>query len=254
MAAVLYEKKGKTAYVVINRPEKRNAINYEVRKGLLEAWQKVNDDPDVYSVIMTGGDKIFSAGQDLEEVLNYRQQGREEDLPLLEETYNTYIKKPVIAAINGYCLGAGFLLALKSDIRIASDDAKFGVPEVKLGITPTLGLTVRMAQYLPSAIALELLLLGESLSAEHAYRLGFINKVVPQNEVMPTAEAYADRINQLSPLATQNIKQQYYMGISLSPQVIALSDSIAKLARYSEDYGEGLRAFTEKRKPEWKGK
>ena len=105
MAVVLYEKKGRTAYVIIDRPEKRNAINYDVRQGLSDAWEKTNNDPDVYSVIISGGDTVFSVGQDLEEIRRYRQRELVEDLPLCDKAYDTYIKKPVIAAINGYCLG-----------------------------------------------------------------------------------------------------------------------------------------------------
>jgi len=255
MAEVIYEKKTKIAYIMINRPDKKNAINYEVRQGLMKAWEQVNADPEVYSVIITGKDNVFSVGQDLEELAKYRQNEPVEDLPLnMEQTFGADVKKPVIAAISGYCLGTGFLLALNSDIRIASNDAQFGLPEVKMAIPPEFALTAKVAQYFPRAIALELLLLGDNISAEEAYRLGFINKIVPQRDVMPTAEDYAHKISQFSPLTVRSIKEGFYIGNSLSPQTIALLRTICRLARHSQDYREGITASVEKRKPIYKGK
>jgi enoyl-CoA hydratase/carnithine racemase len=256
MPAVLYEKRGKTAYVTINRPEKLNAINYEVRAGLLESWEKVNKDPDVWSVIITGaGEKAFSAGADMEKTAEFRENEPTADLPLnTESTFGADVMKPIIGAINGYCVGAGFLLSFYCDIRVASENAKFGLPECKRGIVSGHGLNIKVANYFPTGIAAEMLLLGELFDAQKAYHFGYVNKVVPQTDLMSAAETVAWKINNLSPLVMKNIKSCYKVGAGISPQSIEFNDTMARMIRYSEDYKEGINAFAQKRTPVWKGK
>jgi enoyl-CoA hydratase/carnithine racemase len=255
MEAVLFEVKERTAHIKINRPHKRNAINVEVRKGLKRAWEQVNEDPEIYSAIITGDDKVFSVGQDLGELSEFRKKEPVGDLPLnTEEIFGGFVNKPLIAAINGYCLGAGLLLVLNSDFRIAGDTVVFGLPEVKVAVPTALDLPPKIAQNLPKVRAMEMLLLGEFLHAETAYHIGFINRIVEPTQVMAVAEEFASKINELSPFMTRLFKEQYQTITSLPPQVGAFSKTLAKLGRYSEDYREGPRAFAEKRKPVWKSK
>jgi enoyl-CoA hydratase/carnithine racemase len=256
MSEVLYEKKGKTAYITINRPDVLNAINYEVRAALLDSWNRVNEDSDVWSVIITGtGDKAFSVGADVKSTVKYRETAEASDLPLnSESTFGADVIKPVIAAVNGYCLGAGLLISMYSDIRVASQNAKFGLPEIKVCTLAAHGLNVRLPHYFPMCLAVEMLLLGESIDAQRAYECGYLNKLVPQSKLMSTAEEYAYKINNLSPLALMSIKRCYRIGTAISPQAIEFSDAVARMHRYTEDYKEGTRAFIQKRKPVWKGK
>jgi len=255
MAEIIFQKKGKTAYIILNRPDQKNAINLGMRKGLRKAWEKINNDSQIRSVIITGGNKIFSAGQDLVELAEFRKKEPVADLPLNDlETFGANIKKPVIAAISGYCLGAGFLLTLiASDIRIASNTVIFGLPEVKIGVPLSFGIPPILARHFPPAIALELLMLGNNLTAEEAYKNGYINKIVAPDELLSEAEKYAENINELSPLLVRNIKEVLRYEIVPDPKTIALSNTICLLCRKSEDYIEGLKAFKEKRKPQWKG-
>ena len=253
MEVVLFEVKNGTAYVRINRPAKKNALNLEVRKGLNRAWEQVNSDPQICSAIITGGDETFSVGQDLEELSEFRKHEPVEELPLnIEETFGALVKKPLIAAISGYCLGAGLLLVLNSDFRIAGKDVRFGLPEVKVAVPPILDFPLKIAQNLPRVYAMEMLLLGEFLEAETAYRLGFVNRVVEPDRVLASAEEFAVKINKLSPFMTRLFKEQYRIITSQPAQHIAFSETLTKLGRYCEDYREGPRAFKEKRKPVWR--
>lgn len=256
MPELIYEKKGHTAYITINRPEALNSLNYEVRKSLIDTWEEINKDPDVFSVIITGaGDRSFSSGADVKEVDRVRATDPGADLPLdMAETYGITVRKPMIAAINGYCMGTGFLIAVNSDFRIASENARFGVPEVKVAIVGMYGLCVRIYDYFPKTIADEMSLLGEPLSAQDAYRYGFLNKLVPQEKLMETAEEYATKLNSLSPLFIRMIKQTIRTANAPTPQAMAYNDCMNWLGRLTEDAKEGLLAFSEKRKPTWKGK
>jgi enoyl-CoA hydratase/carnithine racemase len=255
MAEIIFQKKGKTAYVILNRPEQKNAINLGMRRGLREAWERIAQDSEICSVIITGGDKIFSAGQDLIELAEFRKKEPVSDLLLNDlETFGANIKKPVIAAISGYCLGAGFLLTLMaSDVRIASNTAIFGMPEVKVGVPLSLGIPPTIVKHFPPAIALELLMLGNNLTAEDAYRNGYVNKIVAPEDLLSEAERYANNFNELSPLLIKNIKEIVRFETVPDAKTIALSNTKCLLCRRSEDYIEGLKAYKEKRKAQWKG-
>ena len=255
-ASIIFEKKGKTAYVILNRPEQNNAINLEMRQGLCDAWKEIEQDPDIWSVIVTGGDRVFSTGQDVIELAKFKKKQPIADLPLNNlNTFGANVGKPVIAAISGYCLGFGFLLTMVAgDIRIASHTAEFGMPEVKIGVPPSLGIPAFVAKCFPPAVAMELFILGNNITAEHAFRLGYVNKVVAPEDLLQTAEAYAEKINSFSPLIVKNIKEVFKKITDPDPGAIALSNAMCLLGRHSEDYIEGPLAFREKRKPEWKGR
>jgi enoyl-CoA hydratase/carnithine racemase len=255
--AVLYETRGKTAYITLNRPEAMNAINAEVLQGLADAWMKVRDDPEVWTAIVTGaGDKAFSAGADLKSMSERRATSDKGEVPpLLGFISSLEVWKPFIAAINGYCLGGGLELALICDIRVATERAIFGFPEVTRAIIPSGGGTQRLPRMVPFGIALESLLTGNHISPQEAYRFGLVNRVVSPAELMPAAEAIASKINENGPLAVRAIKEAAHRGMNMPlDQGLRLENLLSHVVRATEDSREGPSAFAEKRKPVYKGK
>ncbi len=257
MPAVIYEKKGRTAYIIINRPQAMNSFNAEVWRLLNESWIEANRDPDVWSVIVTGaGGKSFSSGIDLKEQVQLLEKGDTITRPWPEVTPMTGLEmwKPVIAAIAGYCIGTGPELALTCDIRIAADNAVFSMTEPQLGRVPAMGCTQRLPRQVPFCNAMEILLTGDRIDAQEAYRIGLVNRVVPLADLMPTAEAYADRLNRNGPLATRAIKEAAYRAKELPlKDGIRFESIIAHEIRQTRDGQEGPRSFVEKRKPVFKG-
>ncbi|HVO25090.1 MAG TPA: crotonase/enoyl-CoA hydratase family protein [Candidatus Margulisiibacteriota bacterium] len=266
--AVLYEKSGGIATVTMNRPEFRNAINPEMLCRLADAWQDVNDDPDIRVAILTGaGDKAFCAGADLDRLVRMMQGLRPPESAFDERIKNDYsiiykgllrnyqVTKPIIAAVRGFCVAGGTEILSCTDIRIAGDDARFGLAEVKWSLFPMGGSTVRLPRQISYCNAMEILLTGEQLSAERALQMGLINKVVPPNQVMPEAHRFADIINSNGPLAVQAVKRSVLAGIGLPPeQALEKEMEIGIPVSMSEDCREGTKAFKEKRKPVFKGR
>jgi len=266
--AVLYEKSGGVATVTMNRPEFRNAINPEMLCRLADAWQDVNDDPDVRVAILTGaGDKAFCAGADLDRLVRMMQGLRPPETDFDERIKTDYtiiykgllrnfqVNKPIIAAVRGFCVAGGTEILSCTDIRIAGDDARFGLAEVKWSLFPMGGSTVRLPRQISYCNAMEILLTGEQLSAERALQMGLINKVVPPNEVLSEAHRYADIINANGPLAVQAVKRSVLAGIGLPPeQALEKEMEIGIPVSMSEDCKEGTKAFKEKRKPVFKGR
>ncbi len=261
MSVVLYEKKGHIAYITLNRPEVMNAINTEVARGLAEAWDNVRDDPEVWTAIVTGaGDRAFSAGADLKEVAAMSMQAEPGGEPVVLSILRFVpmrkpeVYKPFIAAINGVATGGGLELALICDIRIAADSARLGLREVVQSLMPGWGGTQRLPRLIPFGMALEILLTGDFVSAEEAYRIGLVNKVVPFDELMPTAEALANRINENGPLAVRAAKEAAYRGMRMPlDEGLQLERLLLQSLIMSEDAKEGPLAFMQKRKPEYKG-
>ena len=180
--SLIYEKKGKIAYITLNRPEVMNAMDPEMYQALSEAWVDVRDDPDVWCAIITGaGDRAFTAGADLKKTIPREQEKwrfwQTQDEQILNRGLEVW--KPVIAAVNGYCLAGGMTLLLATDLRVAAENAQFGLSEVKRGILPGNGGTQRTLRQLPYPVAMWLLLSGERLTAQEAYQYGLVNKVVP---------------------------------------------------------------------------
>jgi len=266
--AVLYEKKDGVAVVTMNRPEFRNAINPEMLCRLADAWQDVNDDVDVRVAILTGaGDKAFCAGADLDRLVRMMQglrppeteydQRLKDDLSIIYKGLlrNYQVTKPLIAAVRGFCVAGGTELLSTTDIRIAGDDARFGLAEVKWSLFPMGGSTVRLPRQISYCNAMEILLTGEQLSAERALQMGLINKVVAPDQVMSEAWRYADILRNNGPLAVQAVKRSVLEGLGLAPeQALEKEMEIGIPVSMSEDCKEGTKAFKEKRKPVFKGR
>jgi len=260
MAVVEFKKKGRIAYITLNRPDQMNAMNREVWEGMADAWIKVRDDPEVWTAIVTGaGDKAFSAGADLKEMSEQRAMIERGETPRPRPESGPmrglYVWKPFIAAVNGFAMGGGFELALACDIRVAAEHAQFGFSEVLRAIIPGAGGTQRLPRMAPFGMAIDLLLTGRRVDAQEAYRLGIVNKVVPLAKLMSTAEEYANMINENGPLAVRAIKESAYRGIQMSlDNGLRLETLFSQIVRQTEDSREGPLAFAQKRKAVYKGK
>jgi E-phenylitaconyl-CoA hydratase len=256
--ALIYEKKGKTAYITINRPDVMNAMDPETYSELSQAWIDVRDDPDVWCAIITGaGDRAFSAGADLRKTIPRETEKWTFWQTQQEQILNRGLEvwKPIIAAVNGYCLAGGMTLLMATDIRVAADHAKFGLSEVKRGILPGNGGTQRAIQQLPYPIAMWLLLSGEWLDASEAQQYGLVNKVVPLGELVTEAERMAHVICENGPLAVRAIKELAVRGQYMPVEYgLRLEQAIGQVLRNTDDAREGPKAFAEKRKPNFTGR
>lgn len=245
------------ATITINRPERANAMDAEHYAALSQAWQRVRDDNAVRVAIVTGaGEKVFSAGADLKSFVGRDQPLSEVWLTQKDSLLNRGLEvwKPVIAAVNGACVGGGMTLMLGTDLRIAADHATFSLAEVKRGIIAANGGTQRVMKQLPYAVAMEMLLLGEKIDAETAARWGLVNRVVPAGALMDTAREMAERINENAPLAVQAAKELAVRGQDMSlSEGLRMEQFVNRILHRSEDTKAAKAAFAEKRKPEFKG-
>ena len=255
---LIYEVRDKIAYITINRPEAMNAMDAEVYEGLSKAWIDVRDNSDVWVAVVTGaGEKSFTTGADLKSVTNLERKKADFWVTQKEMLLNRGLEvwKPVIAAVNGYCLAGGMTLLFATDIRIAAEHAVFELSEVKRGILPGNGGTQRALKQLPYPVAMEMLLLGRRLSAQEALALGLINRVVSMEDLMPTAVKCAEQLCENGPLAVRAIKELVVRSQNLSlDDGIRLETAFQEFLSTTEDAKEGPRAFAEKRKPIYKAK
>lgn len=251
------EVRDRIATVTINRPERMNAMDAEHYRGLSSAWLRVRDDSEIRVAIITGaGERAFSAGADIKSFLTAPPDLGEMWLTQRDQLLNRGLEvwKPIIAAVNGYCLGGGMTLLLATDIRIAAEHATFNVAEVKRGFIPANGGTQRILDQIPYAIGMEMLLTGDAIDAETAAHFGLVNKVVPQVELMKTARDYAIRIAANAPLAVQAAKELAIRSRELDRGTgLRIEGLVNRLLQFTEDAAEGPSAFSAKRAPQFKG-
>jgi len=243
---VICTKKGHIAHITLNRPEANNIINQQLAQELLEVCEQINQDDDIYVVTVTGaGDKAFCSGGELEsKEPRYRPAGA-----------IASIDRPVIAAINGDALGQGLELALSCDIRLASDKARFSLPQVAQGVIPMDGGTQRLPRIVGRGKALELLLTAETINAKEALEIGLVSRVVPPMELAGEVEAMVENIAAKGPIALRYLKEAVNKGLDMTlEQGLHLEADLYFLLHTTADRTKGIKAFLEKRPPKFKGK
>ncbi len=262
MSGISYEKRGRIAYVTINRPEVMNAVGPEQQEELVQAWCDYRDDPDVWVAILTGsGDRAFCAGADL---TTYTPLLGERDMYDLRQDANRFgfggitrgleIWKPIIAAVNGFAMGGGLELALACDIRLASENAQFGCSEVRRGFHHCDGGTVRLPLIVGLGNALKMQLTGEAIDAQEALRIGLVCEVCEPAALMPAAERYAHTIMRNGPLGVRSAKESMIRGLGrVLEDALRMENLLFSTLSRSVDFMEGPQAFAEKRDPVWKG-
>jgi len=250
----LYEKRGKIAVMTINRPEALNAFTAEMLRGMDAAFADFAKDDSLWVAILTAaGDRAFSSGMDLKEAIPMLQGG--DEMGYEDHTKRPFsdVFKPIIAAVNGFCIAGGMEFMQGTDIRIAAETATFGLGEVRWGIIPTGGSHVRLPRQIPWAVAMEMLLTGKPLTAQRAYDIGLVNQVVPADKLMETALQWAETICKNGPLAVRTAKEIAVRALALESGFV-LEKALGARVMQSEDAKEGPRAFAEKRKPNYTGK
>ncbi len=255
---VLYEKKDGIAYVTLNRPKVLNALNQRTWQDLRAAFEDARDDATVRGVILTGaGDKAFIAGADISEIAHITAVDAERSsrdgqdvLTLIEN-----LGKPVIAAVNGFALGGGCETAMACTIRVASEHARLGQPEVSLGIIPGGGGTQRLPRLVGKGRALQIILSGAMITAQEAYRIGLVDEVVPATDLIPRAEAILKQIFANAPVAIRFSLEAVNRGLETSQaEGMALEASLFGLCAGTEDKDEGTQAFLQKRAAKFQGR
>lgn len=253
MGTLDYEVRDRIAWITMNRPEKLNAIDVQLREELFQAFEEVNSNPDIWIGVLTGTGRAFSVGHDLVQMgtgVKSDPNRTTDDLYIYQQS----VYKPLIAAVNGLCLAQGAGMALNCDIRIASEKAQFGWPQVKRGISSISGPTL-LAHMVPLNVAFEHLFTGEFLNAEEALKLHLLNRVVPHEQLMEEVEKLAKKLLENAPLSMRTIKQATMQGRGLPLEDrVRLARILSNKLAESEDAQEGLLAFREKRPPVWKGR
>jgi len=257
---LLFDLADKVAVITLNRPAVRNALNRELSQVLMEALQRVRTDEDIRVAVLAGAGRTFCAGADLKE---RAQSGRAADASVASviETSRAAsfarlpMEKPLIAAIDGYCLAAGFELALTCDIRICTPEARFGLPEITRGFFPGGGGPQRLMRAVPQAAAMEMLLTGDPIDAATALRVGLVSRIVSENELLPTARQIAQRIASHAPLAVKAVKEVAQTALDETlEQSLRFGSTLRWIIGQTEDAREGPRAFAERREPRYQGR
>lgn len=262
-SAILYEKRNRIAYLTINRPEAMNALGLDHSREMTQTWIDFRDDSNVWVAILTGtGDKAFCAGADLKtytpslgqrDAYEVRQEANH--LGFGGITRGLEIWKPIIAAVNGYALAGGLELALACDIRVASENAKFGCSEVRRGFHHCDGGTVRLPLIVGLGNALKMQLTGEQVDAREALRIGLVSEVVAPKDLMTAAERYASIILRNGPLGARSAKESMIRSLGrVLEDALRFENILFSTLTQTEDYKEGPKAFAEKREPVWKGR
>jgi enoyl-CoA hydratase len=256
-----YGTEGHVTTITINRPETRNALDMAHFQALAQAWARFRDDPEARVAVITGVDDVFFTGADLKKFIPEltgelpRPAGWDETDAIHAVLHDFPLFKPVIAAVNGICLGGGMVLLGCTDIRLASADARFAVMEPKRGLFAGGGPTVRFPRQMPWAHAMELLLAADMVSAERAMAMGLLNAVAPRTELLEAAYGYAHRIAANAPLAVAATKQSVVEGLALRlDEAFGNEARLDEMVAASEDAAEGARAWAENRPPVWRGR
>jgi enoyl-CoA hydratase len=268
---ILYEVRDKIAWIILNRPESLNAVNREMTKSIIDSCHRANEDRTVQVVIFrANGEKAFSVGGDIKDRARANaataaetegesplvlRQARQSGIGGTPAPAIAGINKVTIALVHGYVVGTGLLMSLACDIRIAADNARLGLSEIRLGFMPGSGGTQRMARLVGLPKALEICLSGELYDAQECYRIGLVNQLVPYSQLIPAGEKMAASFLKGAPLALRYIKEAIYKGSEMTlEQGLRLESDLAGMVLNTEDAKEGPRAFVEKRPPVWKGR
>lgn len=251
---VLMEKRGQVGLIILNRPEALNALSNPLLLELMDGLAVFDSDHQIGAIVITGSERAFAAGADIKDMVEASpvEMLRSDRISLFDRIRS--IKKPVIAAVSGWCLGGGNELALSCDMIIASETARFGQPEITIGVIPGAGGTQRLARALGKPLAMEMVLNNRILTAQEALNFGLVNRIAPVERYLEEAISLADEIASRAPLAVRLAKEAVNNAFETS-----LTDGIADERRSfyflfsTQDQKEGMKAFIEKRKPEWKG-
>lgn len=252
---ILTETRGRVGLVTLNRPEAMNAFNFTMTRELMDALEAFDNDDAVGAMIVTGNQKAFAAGADIKQMADKTMQEMSESDSIGQFGRIRAIRKPVIAAVSGWALGGGCEVAMSCDMVIASETARFGQPEITIGVIPGAGGTQRLPRAVGKAIAMEMVLNNRTLSAAEALGFGLINRIVPIEAYLDEALKLAEEVASRAPVAIRSAKKMVNQAFERS-----LEDGLSEEKREfynlftTEDQKEGMRAFAEKRKPEWKGK
>ena len=252
---ILTEIRGRVGLITLNRPQALNALNNQLVRELMDALEACDNDDNIGAMVLTGSDKAFAAGADIKEMADksVQQMMDGDSIAVFSRILN--IHKPVIAAVSGYALGGGCEVAMSCDMIVASETAKFGQPEITIGVIPGAGGTQRLTRAVGKALAMEVVLNNRTLSAQEAYQFGLVNRVVPVERYLDEALKLADEIAARAPLAVRAAKRMINRSyeLALTDAIQAERQEFYKLFA-TGDQKEGMQAFIEKRKPAWKGK